>query len=50
MKEENDIYFQIQPYSEKSKRHNLRTKLKIELVDFNMKKATKVVWYIEELL
>lgn len=38
MKEENDTYFQIQPSSEKSKKYNLRTNLKIELVNFNKKK------------
>lgn len=37
-KEEKYTYFQIQPYSEKSKKYNLKTKLKMELVNFNMEK------------
>lgn len=37
-KEEKDTYFQVQPYSEKSKKYNLRTELKMELVNFNMEK------------
>lgn len=37
-KEERDTYFQIQPYSEESRKYNVRTKLKMELVNFNMEK------------
>lgn len=37
-KEEKDTYFQVQPCSEKSKKYNLRTELKMELVNFNMEK------------
>lgn len=36
-KEEKNAYFQTQPYSEKPKKYNLRTKLNIELVNFNIK-------------
>lgn len=37
-KEEKNAYFQTQPYSEKPKKYNLRTKLNIELVNFNIKR------------
>ena len=37
-KEAKDTYFQTQPHSAKSEKYNLRTKLKIEVVNFNMRK------------
>lgn len=40
-KEEKETYFQIQPYSEKSKKYNLKTKLRMEFVNFNLKKYTQ---------
>lgn len=36
--EEKETYFQTQPYSEKSKNYNLRIELKIEVVNFNVRK------------